>query len=267
MGDVMKQIPHFHELFDGKAYYYSKYRGQYSHKLIDIVAETCRLDGEGRLLDLGCGTGKLTFPLAGYFREAIGIDISQDMLQSAQSQSDLLGIKKLKWVKMSWEAIGPEMGGFRLITAGDAFHWMDREKVLGLCYDRLAPGGAVALVGQGHMLGSRSLSWQRAVQSVVDEWFGGEARDHKNADVSDVQVLKNSAFQRTLTGHISSTRKRDIQSIIGYLYSTSTCSKSLLGSQTTAFERDVHDALNDVDPSGVFEEPVTDYYIIAFKEK
>ncbi|WKB35196.1 class I SAM-dependent methyltransferase [Terrilactibacillus sp. S3-3] len=124
----MKDVSQDRETFDGTAYYYLKYRGQYSKALIDILAGTCHLSGKGRLLDLGCGTGKLTFPLAPYFEEAIGIDISSDMLQSAQSQSDFLGIKQLKWVKRSSEEIGEDMGLFNLITSGDAFHFMDREK-------------------------------------------------------------------------------------------------------------------------------------------
>ncbi|RYL99234.1 class I SAM-dependent methyltransferase [Sporolactobacillus sp. THM7-7] len=263
----MEQIPQGREVFDGTAYYYLKYRGQYSKRLIEILAKTCRLNGKGRLLDLGCGTGKLTFPLAGYFEEAVGIDISSDMLQSAKSQSELLEVKKLKWEQRSSENIGPDMGDFRLITAGDAFHWMDREKVLQLCYKRLVPGGAIALVGQEHIFGERALPWQKAVQEVIDKWFDRAAFDEEMQDVRHEAAISQSAFQRIRTGEIRSTRKRDVQSIIGYLYSTSTCNKWRLGERAPRFERDIHDALKSVDPSGVFEEPVTDYYIIGFKEE
>jgi ubiquinone/menaquinone biosynthesis C-methylase UbiE len=261
----VKETLHSRAEFDGTAYYYLKYRGQYSHQLIDTVAELCGLDGSGRLLDLGCGTGKLTFPLADYFSETIGIDISEDMLQSAQSQAELLEKHTMRWVEMSSEEIGPTLGQFRLITAGDAFHWMDREKVLRLCYERLQPGGAIALVGQGHMLGNYQLLWQRAVHRVVERWFGRGADCFPGDRESDERLIEQSPFVNMKTGTIHSLRKRDINSIIGYLYSTSGCKKSLLGDRSALFERDVHDVLKSIDPGGIFKEPITDYYIVAYK--
>ncbi|WP_093672499.1 class I SAM-dependent methyltransferase [Sporolactobacillus nakayamae] len=250
-------------LYDGAAYYYLKYRGQYSDRLIQTLASKCRLDGKGRLLDLGCGTGKLTFPMAKYFDDTVGIDVSSDMLQSARSQCELLDIHKMKWLQMPSEQMNPKLGSFRMITAGDAFHWMDRELVLKLSYDRLEPGGALALVGQGHMLGDRSLDWQQAVQQVIDKWFPNSG--HRKLSVRHEQLLAQSSFHSLVTGQIHSERKRDIPSVIGYLYSTSTCRKTMLGTDAPDFEKELYDKLKSIDPSGIFTESVTDYYIIAFK--
>nr|WP_290443532.1 class I SAM-dependent methyltransferase [Sporolactobacillus kofuensis] len=240
-----------------------KYRGQYSDTLIQTLADKCQLNGKGRLLDLGCGTGKLTFPMAAYFEEAIGLDVSADMLQSAQSQCELLDIEKMKWVNMPSENMDENLGTFRLITSGDAFHWMDRERVLELCYDRLEPGGALALVGQGHILGDRSLEWQQAVQHIVDKWF----HESEQVDFGERHetLLEHSSFHDLATGQIKTERQRDIPSIIGYLYSTSACRKDLLGTDAPNFEKEIYDQLKAIDPSGIFIEPVTDYYIIAFK--
>jgi len=259
----VKQMIQTHGLYDGAAYYYLKYRGQYSDRLIQTLALKCGLDGNGRLLDLGCGTGKLTFPMANYFDETIGIDVSTDKLQSARSQCELLDIHTMKWLKMASEQMNPELGSFRMITAGDAFHWMDRELVLKLSYDRLEPGGALALVGQGHMLGDRSLDWQKAVQRIVDKWFPNSKR--LKHSVRHEQLVAQSSFHSLLTGQIHSERERDIPSIIGYLYSTSTCRKTTLGKDAANFEKELYDELKSIDSSGTFKEPVTDYYIIAFK--
>ncbi|BBN98343.1 hypothetical protein St703_10480 [Sporolactobacillus terrae] len=259
----MKEIMQTHGLYDGAAYYYLKYRGQYSDRLIDTLANKCHLNGEGRLLDLGCGTGKLTFPLAHFFEETVGIDVSSDMLKSAQSQCELLNIKKMKWMKMPSEKISPALGSFRMITAGDAFHWMDREHVLKLSYDLLEEGGALALVGQGHILGDRSLEWQKAVQHVVDKWFPN--RNRRINAVRHEHIVAQSSFHSLLTGQIHSERERDIPSIIGYLYSTSTCRKTQLGKEAPQFEKEIYDVLKTIDSSGIFREPVTDYYIIAYK--
>ncbi|WP_353615266.1 MULTISPECIES: class I SAM-dependent methyltransferase [unclassified Mycobacterium] len=45
------------------------------------------LDGAGRLLDLGCGTGQLALPLAGHVTEAVGVDPEADMLTEATRQA------------------------------------------------------------------------------------------------------------------------------------------------------------------------------------
>jgi cyclopropane fatty-acyl-phospholipid synthase-like methyltransferase len=259
----VKQILKTHGLFDGAAYYYLKYRGQYSEQLIQTLAKKCNLDGKGRLLDLGCGTGKLTFPMAKYFQETIGLDVSTDMLQSAQSQCELLDIENMEWVNMPSESVDAKLGTFRMITSGDAFHWMDRERVLKLSYDRLESGGALALVGQGHMLGDRSLDWQQSVQRVIDNWFPNAGQ--RKIGVRHEQLLAQSSFHSLISDQIHSVRHRDIPSIIGYLYSTSACRKEFLGKDAPNFEKEMYDQLKSLNSSGIFTEPVTDYYIIAFK--
>jgi ubiquinone/menaquinone biosynthesis C-methylase UbiE len=46
-----------------------------------------RLNRKGTLLDLGCGTGELTVPLAQYFEKAIGLDPSPETLDEARSRT------------------------------------------------------------------------------------------------------------------------------------------------------------------------------------
>ncbi|MFT8361947.1 MAG: class I SAM-dependent methyltransferase [Sporolactobacillus sp.] len=252
-------------LYDGTAYYYLKYRGQYSRQLIRMLADVCHLNGRGRLLDLGCGTGKLTFPLIPYFEESVGIDISSDMLQKAESQAELLGLSRARWVQMRSEALNPDSAPYHLITSGDAFHWMDRARVLALCYQLLAPGGALALVGQGHMLGTHSESWQQAVQDVITKWFGAKAGRPIEMKESHEHLLARSSFKKIQSGNIYTTRKRDIHSIIGYLYSTSGCHKDYLGENAPLFEKELSSRLRAINADGQFIEPVREYYVIAFK--
>ncbi|TDC75253.1 class I SAM-dependent methyltransferase [Actinomadura sp. 7K507] len=55
--------------------------------MFDEVVQRFRLDGAGRLLDLGCGTGQLVIPLAEHFAEAVGMDPEQEMLDRAARQA------------------------------------------------------------------------------------------------------------------------------------------------------------------------------------
>ena len=53
------------------------------------------------------------------------------------------------WQGGSYE-LTPEMGPFRLVTIGRAFHWMDRAATLAMLDRIVAPGGAVAFFHDAH---------------------------------------------------------------------------------------------------------------------
>jgi SAM-dependent methyltransferase len=55
-------------------------------------------------LELGCGVGRLLFPLARHFREIVGIDIATGMVQCATSLARDNGIQNVSFLSMS----GPE---------------------------------------------------------------------------------------------------------------------------------------------------------------
>ncbi|MGH9173431.1 MAG: class I SAM-dependent methyltransferase, partial [Vicinamibacterales bacterium] len=64
----------YRDLFKGTASYYARYRPGYPAEFFAAVVEHFGLDGAGRLLDLGCGTGQLLIPLAPFVEAAIGMD-------------------------------------------------------------------------------------------------------------------------------------------------------------------------------------------------
>jgi SAM-dependent methyltransferase len=55
-------------------------------------------------LELGCGIGRLVFPLAGQFQEVVGVDIARGMVQRAVSFARENGIKNASFLPIS----GPE---------------------------------------------------------------------------------------------------------------------------------------------------------------
>jgi hypothetical protein len=50
------------DLFAGTAEYYDKYRVPYPEAMLNDMIERARSTGQGRLLDLACGTGELALP-------------------------------------------------------------------------------------------------------------------------------------------------------------------------------------------------------------
>jgi SAM-dependent methyltransferase len=53
---------------------YAQHRPGYPQSLVDALAARAGLDGTQRVLDVGCGTGQLTIPLARHAQAVVAID-------------------------------------------------------------------------------------------------------------------------------------------------------------------------------------------------
>nr|MDT0523695.1 class I SAM-dependent methyltransferase [Streptomyces sp. DSM 41633] len=117
-------------LFAGTAWHYARYRPGYPRDFLDDLIQRLGLDGTGRLLDLGCGTGQLTLPLADHVVEAVGMDHESDMLVEASRQAQVAAVTNVSWIHGNSADLPGDLGHFTLVTMGRSFHWMDREHVL-----------------------------------------------------------------------------------------------------------------------------------------
>lgn len=115
-------------LFAGTAWYYRRYRPGYPEAFLADIVSHFHLDGTGRLLDLGCGTGQLTIPLAGHVAAAIGMDPESEMLTEAAGRAQAAHVTNVTWAQGSSVDLPGELGHFRLVSMGRSFHWMNRDE-------------------------------------------------------------------------------------------------------------------------------------------
>lgn len=101
------------------------------------------VDEPRAVLDVGCGTGFLTRPMAPYAERVDAIDISEPMLQRART---LPGgdSPRIRWLVGSAE-VADVQPPYALITAGDSLHWMDWGVVLPRFARMLTPRGMLAI--------------------------------------------------------------------------------------------------------------------------
>jgi SAM-dependent methyltransferase len=141
------ELPYDPTIYQGFAAHYRYGRPSYSLDLEAVLGEQVGLDGNGRLLDVGCGPGILTVRLAPLFEEAVGLDPDSDMLAEGRRAAVDIGIANVRWVQaLAEDPPGAAPGPYRLVSFGQSFHWTDEQRVAENVYDLLEPGGTLALI-------------------------------------------------------------------------------------------------------------------------
>ena len=262
------------DLFKGTAWYYARYRAKYPDALFDRIVDRFGLDGTGRLLDLGCGPGPgaMSIPLATHFHEVVAMDPRPEMLNEGQRLAAEDGVENIHWVEVGSGDLSENLGSFRLVTIGAAFHWMDRQIVLKNFYELMVPKGGVARVDSGSNA-SEPGEWNRTIQDVIHRWLGERRRagdgcyEHPQERYEDIVARSSFSGPEIWRHKCLPGIGVDIDGIISNLYSTSYCSPTVLGGKKEPFERDLRETLLKLRPSGEFESsPVTVEAIMALKD-
>jgi ubiquinone/menaquinone biosynthesis C-methylase UbiE len=256
--------------FAGAPYYYARYRPKYPQALYDRLIQEFNLNGQGRLLDLGCGTGLISLALHDRFEQAIAVDPDAEMLKEAKQEANHLNANNIIWLERTAEQLDEEPDTFKLITIGRAFHWMDRSLVIDRSYRVLQPGGGfVLLATHGEDPWKSETPWQQSALTVIKKWLGDRRRAGQgwwlDPDPPHAELLAQSLFPSQILYETTFEQVWTIDSFIGYLYSTAFCLRSFLGDQVDAFEAEIRETLLAIEPSGEFPKTMKASALIARK--
>ena len=130
--------------FDGCAEVFDRLIGLIGGPL-DAYLEGVLHDRGERAVDLGCGTGRHAVLLAGRYRQVLGVDVSQPMLDIAQRRRAADGIR---FVRRDLRDLHPDRDGrFDLVLSTHTLHHVeDLDATLERVRELVAPGGRVVLV-------------------------------------------------------------------------------------------------------------------------
>jgi ubiquinone/menaquinone biosynthesis C-methylase UbiE len=250
------------QLFGSAVAYYARYRAGYPQGLVDTLAAKTGLDGTQRVLDIGCGTGQMTIPLARHAHAILAIDPVADMLARGREAAQAAGAGNITWLQGDSSQIAALAGpGADLAVFAASFHWTDRAVVLAALDGVLAPGGYVVVVND--ILGdSEEPDWVRAIARIRARYLG--TRRRAGMDVyRHRDVLASSAFRAVDTLTWSWSRQLTVEEVTGLQLSYSFSTPTLLGDSARAFSSDVRAAVLGLHRAGVVTEPLRVEVLIA----
>ncbi|MFE2743952.1 class I SAM-dependent methyltransferase [Streptomyces scopuliridis] len=264
-------------LFLGSAPYYRRGRLPYAPGLAELLAEVLRLDGRGRLLDVGCGPGILALGLAHLFAEVVGVDPDGGMIAEAGQRADEAGVaRKARWVQVRAEELPAGLGTFTVATFGQSFHWMDRDLVAATVRDMLRPAGALVHISD---LKTETLSVDglpypgvpyAAINDLVGRYLGPVRRAGRGVLLygtpsGEAGVLGRAGFSGPERYVVSGGHalERTCGDVLAWVFSTSSSAPHLFGTRRGDFEADLSRLLRETSSAGRFSErqPSTEVFV------
>jgi SAM-dependent methyltransferase len=256
------------DLFKGTAEYYDRFRPGYPAELLDDLRARAPLGRSSRLLDLACGTGQVTFALAADVAEVWAVDQEAESIEFGRNKAQRLGIDNIRWIAAAAEDVALEET-FDLVAVGNAFHRLDRDAVARRLVSHLGDGGCIALLWGGSPWPGDQ-PWQRVLADTLERWNTTVAGDRvpegweqaMERDPHDA-VLQRAGLSYEGRFEFSLPTRWTLDSLVGFVYSTSFLNRSVLGPEVDAFESDLGRQLLPCCTDGVFEQDLTFAYELA----
>ena len=141
--DTPESLRQFGQVFDGVAEAYDEVRPGYPGELVDHALARGGLEAGARVLEVGCGTGKLTELLAAHGLVVDAVDPGPNMIREAQrrvgDRADVtFHVGRFEDVELPAD--------FAALFSATAFHWVDPAIGWRKSASHLEPGGVLALL-------------------------------------------------------------------------------------------------------------------------
>jgi ubiquinone/menaquinone biosynthesis C-methylase UbiE len=207
--------------------FYQRYRRGYPAAVFDALVNAFNLTVDDIVLDLGCGTGQLTLPLAARVRAVVGIDPEPDMLVCARRAATEKGVTNVSWVlgaDTDLPAVDALLGGRTVgaVTVGQALHWMDHETLFQKLALLTRGGGGIAVVTNGTPLWLQDSAWSRALRGCLEQWLGANLTQTCGTDSASQRRYRDSLIAAGFDVDettVDYTDELNLEQLVGGVYS------------------------------------------------
>ena len=234
------------------------------NELIDKVISVTGLTGQGSLLDLGCGDGRLGIAFAPYAKRVVGVDSDPEMMQVASACA------RDKGVEVSFRfgeglPLDSLPGNFHLVTVGSSFHGMDRATTLEALDRIVYPFGALALFRDSHPKIPQNL-WYKRLQSALRPLSQkAPAESLGEAPVPDEFYLLKSKFDRLERVSVIQEVESPVERVLHRAWSMAIPRSKQLESEMKTILDNLRTLLNQHANNGLITEVIESEALVAFR--
>lgn len=134
--------------FNQDAELYDRARPHYPEQLFDDIVDLTGLQPDASLLEIGCGTGRATLPLARRGFRITCVELGENL--AAVARRNLAGFPQVTVVTSPFETWDSPGETFDMVLAATCWDWIDPNIRYRRTSDMLKPHGTLAIVGTGH---------------------------------------------------------------------------------------------------------------------
>jgi ubiquinone/menaquinone biosynthesis C-methylase UbiE len=200
----------------------------------------------GRVLELGCGTGDLTFSLAPLVRELVAIDPAPAMLATATRRFAQVP-PNVRFVLASAEDFEPR-GVFSLLVAAESLHWMDWDRVLPRLKRHLSPGALLAIIDARHYT---DVPWSRDLQPLLAAFSTN--REYQPYDLIALLTERGLFSERGRLLASEAGFRQELAAYVESFHSRNGFSRARMGDSAARFDQAVRELVLQHRPDGFVE--------------
>ena len=154
-------------IFDSQAERYDRARPGHPALVFDDIARLADLGRDGRVLEIGCGTGQATVPLAERGYRVVAVEPGARLAAIARHRLGSYSSVSVEVARFEEWPLPAEP--FDAVVSATAFHWLDPEVRVTKAADALRPSGALAILGTHHVQGGTEQFFVD-VQECYERW-------------------------------------------------------------------------------------------------
>jgi SAM-dependent methyltransferase len=154
------------KVFDEVADQYDAIRRGYPETVVDRAAARGALAAGSRIVEVGCGTGKLTEALVARGFDVWAVDPGANMVEAARRRLGTRG-GQVRFEVASFEEVELPAAVFDALFSATAFHWPDPTVSWAKAASVLRPGGLLALLSHVGLHDEQSAALDRGFREVL----------------------------------------------------------------------------------------------------
>ena len=207
------------ESFDEAAEDYNRWRAGYPEEVVEDVLSCAHIESSSRILEVGCGTGQLSVPLANRGIDLVAVEVGLNL--AALARQNLAGFPNARVETAAFEdwPLPPEP--FDAVVVANAFHWLDPDSRFSKSARCLRPGGYLT-IGHAHHVRGGTPGFFDESQRYYRKWGLSDDPFFQLPSISEAPIMCPELDGRPEFGVVQRhrfeiLRQQDAESYVGWL--------------------------------------------------